>query len=272
MEDINGLNSGRLLGWSLDFSGSWDPLDFGDYAISTVAGRVAPATGDNHVRASEVGALNVRIEDPSIIYVDTFSDSTGTGSLRDAILSANAAAPELRTIILDTGTYTIDIPPVADPTLAFPNPDRFCSAAENTTGWSNETTGDFDITGNVRLVGNQNDLSRINAQRLDRVFKVHPGAALDLSRVTVTGGASPPDQGGGGILSVGNIALHNAIVRDNVALSQTIDDPNRGGGIAAWAGTANLVQSWIASNESDYGGGVFFWRSIREDRSQHAER
>ncbi|MFK8112396.1 MAG: S8 family serine peptidase, partial [Rubripirellula sp.] len=239
--------------------GSWDPFDFGDYQISTVDGAVA-ANANQSVQSRVVGSFNVRVgDDPSVLYVDQFNDSLEPGSLRSAIISANAASPSPRTIILDHGRYTIDIPHQEDPASAFADPagSLHCGADEHATGWSNETTGDFDVTGSITLVGDSNDETIIDANSIDRVFKVHSGAELDLSRMTITGGLSPADQGGGGILSVGDLSISDSIVRDNLAVGESANDPIRGGGIAVWGGTFDLSATWIAENESDFGGGVF---------------
>ncbi len=241
----------------------WEPTDFGDYLITTVDGAVRTipdANGDSvGIKARLIGSLQVRVDSPSVTYVDKFNDATGEASLRDAIIAANAAGGA-HTIILDSGTYTIDIPHVADNNVSFPDPadNLYCDAPNHATGWSNETTGDFDITGNITIIGNQNDLTVIDAQGLDRVFKVHPGGDLILQRLTVTGGISPADQGGGGILSAGNVDLLETIVRDNRAFALQGSDPIRGGGIASWQGSLSVSQSWISENESDYGGGLFY--------------
>ncbi len=240
--------------------GTWDALDFGDYVISTVAGKVKSLVGNKTTESRDIGLFNVRIQDPSVSYVSTFADSLEPGTLRSAIIAANAAAPSRRTIILDSGRYTIDIPHVSDPmsVFPFPNPKLFCGAVEHTGGWSNESTGDFDILGNISLVGDLNDHTVIDGNRLDRVFKVHSGASLELARVSVTGGLSPVDQGGGGILSVGTLTVRDSNIRNNLALGMSINNPIRGGGIAAWDGTTNVFQSWITENESNYGGALFF--------------
>ncbi len=239
--------------------GHWDPLDFGSYQITTVAGGVAAGGGSQPVEARELGSFRVRIEDPTVLYVDSFADEPGTGSLRDALMTANAAGAP-RTIILEAGRYTIDIPHVPDPASTFPTPDPalFCAAPVHTTGWSGETTGDFDVTGSVTIVGDHNDRTVIDGQQFDRVFKVHPGASLDLARVMITGGDSPADQGGGGILSAGTLSMRDSLVQGNTALGQSALEPIRGGGVAAWDGSAEFSRTWITENESNYGGGVFY--------------
>ncbi len=162
----------------------------------------------------------MRIADPSVLYVQTVFDKPGTGSLREAIAIANAAGAP-RTIILDSGIFLLEIPFVADASSTFPQsiPSNLTDLPRNLGAWSGAATGDLDITGQVRIVGNQNDLTIIDAQRLDRAFKVHAGGTLDLDRVTVTGGSSLPTQGGGGILSLGTLRLNNTIVRGNRALA-----------------------------------------------------
>ncbi|MFK8114301.1 MAG: S8 family serine peptidase, partial [Rubripirellula sp.] len=230
--------------------GSWDILDFGEYRISTQAGNVR-ATDNQVVQQRDVGSFNVRVEEPSVLYVDTAADVSGDGSLRDAIALANAAGGA-RTIILDSGNYNIGIPHAADAMSAFPDPSLFCGVPENITGWSNETTGDFDITGDITIIGNQNDFTVIDGQSLDRVFKVHPGGRLQLERVTVSGGLSPEDQAGGGILSAGDLTLIDSTVQGNTATGLT-----NGGGIAAWGGFLDIQRSWIDSNEAARGGGIF---------------
>ncbi len=222
--------------------GTWKALDFGEYVISSVEGSVLsnpPPMGGNvqAIEARDIGSFNVRIDDPSVLYVDTFADSLEPGTLRSAIIAANAAAPAAQTIILDTGTYTINI------------------AADEI---DDENTGDFDILGNVTIVGDNNDETVIDAKGIDRVFQVHPGAKLDLSRLTVTGGVSTSDLGGGGILSQGTLSLDQTIVRNNQALGSGTD-PIRGGGIATWENEfTNISQSWITDNQSDFGGGIFY--------------
>lgn len=237
--------------------GDWDPLDFGDYKIETAAGGVAATSGDI-VQSREVGAFRVQVEDPSFLYVDSNRDLSDSGSLRDAITIANAAGAP-RTIILDSGTFAIEVVGIADPSSNFPVPDpnSYCNGGTHEFGFSNEMTGDFDVTGSITIIGSQSEHTIIDGNQIDRVFKVHPGGALNLERLTVSGGVSPADQGGGGILSAGTLNLQETIVRNNRA-SGADGQPIRGGGIAAWAGTANISGSWITENSSDFGGGVFY--------------
>jgi Tol biopolymer transport system component len=102
------------------------------------------------------------------------------------------------------------------------------------------------------------------------VLKVHPEAKLELHRVTIQGGLSPQGQGGGGILSQGFLKVSQSTIRDNVVPTgrtefdeiiseQTGEAPIRlgGGGIAAWAGSVRVANSWMDRNQSDIGAGIF---------------
>jgi hypothetical protein len=64
--------------------GTWDPLDVGTYTVSVLAGQVANTDG-NFVAADTIGTIAARPP-----YVVTNADSTGAGSLREAITLANA--------------------------------------------------------------------------------------------------------------------------------------------------------------------------------------
>ena len=97
--------------------GTWDVLDFGDYLIKAQPGTIKSA-GGKLIQDRDVGKFNVRIVVSTVLYVSTFSDSLGDGSLRDAIKAANAVG-QPRTIILDSGTYKIGIAPVRDPQTTF---------------------------------------------------------------------------------------------------------------------------------------------------------
>ena len=64
--------------------GAWDPLDFGTYTVSIQANQVADIDG-NFIVADSIGSFNVLSP-----YVVTNADDNGAGSLRDAIIKANA--------------------------------------------------------------------------------------------------------------------------------------------------------------------------------------
>ncbi len=198
-----------------------DAFDYGDYVISTVAGTVAANSGDRKTESRPVGAFNVKINEPNILYVQTNSDTVSPGSLRAAIIAANAAAPTPQTIILNSGIYNLSIAPAADPTSTFPDPPAASQITPSnyTRNWSGPTTGDLDITGNVTVVGDRYKTTSIQAGGIDRIFKVHPGATLNIKRVALSSGLSPNNQGGGGILSAGALTVVDSKLERNVAKS-----------------------------------------------------
>ncbi len=157
--------------------GTWDVLDYGTYSIFTNVGAVRALASSRTTETRLIGNLQVRIDDPSVIYVSSAIDSIDPGSLRAAIMQANAVAPSPRTIILNPGTYSISIAPQVDPNSTFPDPAALSQIvpANYSRGWSGPDTGDFDVTGNVSIYGDQFATTTISANGLDRVFKVHPG-------------------------------------------------------------------------------------------------
>ncbi|MEZ6090531.1 MAG: S8 family peptidase [Pirellulaceae bacterium] len=179
--------------------GTWDPLDFGIYEVATIAGAVRSGAGGLPIREESIGAFQVRIEDPTVLYVrGTVDSSDDVGSLRGAIGIANANPSTGYTIILDAGTSTLQSPHVNDSTLDFGllATSPFC-ADPSADGWSDEHSGDLDILGDVTIAGDSHETTIIDAAGIDRVFKVHAGASLTLQRVQVTGGVAPAGQGGG---------------------------------------------------------------------------
>ncbi len=238
--------------------GTWDTLDFGQYLIATVAGKVRTASGAKFTEDRQVGAFEVRIADPSVLYVTSTIDSLAQGTLRSAIIAANAAFPQPRTILLEAGNFGITRAPVVDPSSTF---GQGISFTTDPTGWNNATTGDFDIQGNITIIGSDKETSTIDGRNLDRVLKVHPGASLNLQRVAIINGVSPTRQNGGGILSRGNLQLDDVILRKNTAVSTTTQLPTYGGAVAAMEGTLSVNRSWITDNVADYGGAVFVGRN-----------
>ena len=268
-DEESGTDAGsHLLEWSLDFQGSWDPYDSGEYRISTVAQNVRSANGQLGVESREIGSFDVRIDDPHVIYVDTFADTPTGDSLRDAIIAANAAAPDPVTIILGSGTYRMEIPAVVDPASTFPFPDASsgCTSVSHASGWSDASTGDFDITGNVTILGDATTQTILDAEGLDRVFKVSPQGSLTLKDLTVTGGVSRPDQGGGGILSAGQLELDHVNLSGNEAIGDVW--AIGGGGVALWGGAAQIVDSTLEGNSADVGGALFVCNAATAEIAQ----
>ena len=238
--------------------GLWDPLDYGTYSMVTTAGAVLSQRAGNAIRSQVIGEFAVKIIDPSVIYVDSLRDSVAGLSLRNAIEISNSNPLSPRTIILQAGRYTLELPHQSSTSAGFftPSSENFCTSSPSSSAWSDSSSGDLDILGDLTIVGDSKDSSTIEGNSSDRVFKVHPGASLTLKRLAVTGGVSPSGQGGGGILSAGQLRMDQVRVQDNRAVGLQ-GSVGRGGGIAAWAGTLDIIESQITENQGDFGGGVF---------------
>ena len=127
------------------------------------------------------------------------ADPFGMSTLRAAVMEANSL-PGPNTILLGAGEYTLTIPGIDEDGAA---------------------TGDLDVTDDLTIMGVGAGLTIIDGGLLDRVFHVLPGATLNITGVTVTGGTA-----------------------------------ERGGGIRN-DGVLVVDQTSISANEADFGGGVF---------------
>lgn len=167
---------------------------------------------------------------PATLNVTTFADvvdaNDGQLSLREAISRANATvAPDI--IVLRPGVHRIG--------LTGPN--------ENAN-----STGDFDVTNPLTIVGQGASKTAIDAGRLDRLFEVFGTIGVTFSQLTL--------RNGGGLLNGGaiqaemaDLRLQGCAVSGNFALN--------GGGINAVNGDVVLLGCVINRNTTqDDGGGV----------------
>ena len=202
------------------------------------------------------------------ITVDIFTDENdgagvGSGtSLREAIFVANTNGDVENTITLAAGNYIID--------LETDNPD----ITDDITNFG----GDLDIfdSGNtgktLTITGAGADQTTISANfdGIDRVFQIFPGATLNISDVTVTGGTNASESllnFGGGFL-VGNPELvdlanpdpatyggnASAVLNlsDSVVTENTADN---GAGILVFGGEANVANSTVSNNAAAFDSG-----------------
>ncbi|CAN5214216.1 hypothetical protein BH11PSE10_BH11PSE10_14400 [soil metagenome] len=149
------------------------------------------------------------------------------GTLRWAISQANANPGS------DTITFAVN--------------GRFDMAALG-SGDDNNSAGDFDITGSLRITGNGSANTVINGNGLDRVFDVRAGT-VSLSGLTVQGGAS---NAGAGIrvTSNANLTLTDAVVQGNFGIGSS-----QGGGIYN-AGALTLLRVAVQDNGNANSGDV----------------
>lgn len=158
------------------------------------------------------------------------SDSNGATSLRAAIQEANALAGD-DVIILQSGTYTL---------------------TRTGTGEDASFTGDLDVTSNLVILGAGAGRTFIDANEIDRVLDVRPGANLILSGVTIRNGA---EINAAGIRNAGALELKDSIVTGNDA-SGAIN--SLGGGIGNASGTLTLSGVTVSQNTATvHGGGLY---------------
>jgi hypothetical protein len=189
---------------------------------------------------------------PSTFTPSTFADGVGIGSLRDAILAANAdtgTAPD--TIQLQAGTYTLTI--------------------QNMSG--HETAG---LQGDLNITSTSHELiilgagssgagaTIIDATSLnDRAFQiVNPGTVVVFENLVIQGGLAQDDGSngvfpgetnalGGGILNDGGtLTLSNVVIQNNEALASRAHGA-RGGGVSSTGGAVILTAaSQILHNQA----------------------
>ncbi len=168
------------------------------------------------------------------VTVSSETDSTAAGSLRAAIIQANATTNLIDTVILPPGTYVLD--------LSGSNED----AAQ---------TGDLDIADHLHIVGAGADVTTIAAAGLgDRAFQISSGILLKISGVTIDGGhasGSGSFGDGGGFLNDGTLVIEDTVIQNSLA-------DNSGGAIRNTStGTVRLTNSTIVANQADKGAGVY---------------
>lgn len=180
----------------------------------------------------------------TITVTVTSDDNTVNGNctLREAIRAANTnafvdACPKgsgADTIILPAGTYVLALP----------------GSGENAAA-----TGDLDITEDLVIRGEGKVSTIIHANGLDRVLDIYD--LTQISDVTITGGASGAESGGG-IRVTGALTLTNSRVSDSTTSAG-------GGGINVTntAGRLTVIETRIYSNTATLdGGGIYNFGTV----------
>jgi parallel beta-helix repeat protein len=153
----------------------------------------------------------------------TNTNDADAGSLRQAILDANANAGE-DVITFDSGV----------------------------TGTITLTTGELEITEGVTITGPGANLLSISGNNNSRVFNILPGTfenpvTVNIDSLTITGGNA--GNGGGILTDVFTILnLMNSAVSNNSAVGP-------GGGIYCSEGEVHLTNSTVSDNSAASGGG-----------------
>ena len=158
--------------------------------------------------------------------------AAGTCTLRAAISEANRVSGSSAAINLPAGTYTLQIPPVAD---------------------DDEFSGDLNLTapisGNalIALFGAGAATTIIDANQLDRAMLVASGRAASIRGVTIRSGSTSSVVGGGGLLNEGTLTVAQTWILANKALY---------GGAIQNFGTLTLDHVKINQNEASTGAGI----------------
>lgn len=149
------------------------------------------------------------------------TNNSGTGSLREAISSANANNARDTITFSVTGTITL-------------------------TG--SDLTVTDDVSGaDLTIDGPGANSLAVNGGGNDRVFFINSGANATIEGLAVTGGSNTDF--GGGIRNAGTLTVNNATVSDNSATGS-------GGGIYN-NGTLTINSSTVSGNSADFAGGIF---------------
>ena len=159
-------------------------------------------------------------------YIVTNANDSGAGSLRQAILDANA----------DPGPNQIAFEPVF---FAVVRTINLASALP-------------DLTDSVTINGPGANLLTVRRDTGGdyRIFRINAGQTVSLSNLTISNGKTPSGQSGGGILNSGTLSLANCVVSGNNATNAS------GGGIAS-AGNTQINNSFFSGNNAGQGGGIF---------------
>ncbi len=209
--------------------GSWDASDVGTYEVTLPASAIQN-TANVFNDAITLGTIQAQF---ATTFAVTNTADTGPGSLRQAILDANANAGFLDTIV-------------------------FALPLFSTPQTINLFTGDLLITDSVAIQGTGANLLSINSNGSRSFDIVNNSSVLDVTLYGMKlSGANIPgtgNDGSGGAIRASSeiVTLDSLWITDNVA--------DTGGGINMYigGGTLNIFNSTFSGNfGTTHGGGVF---------------
>ena len=210
----------------------------GTVTYSAAANSGAQRTGTITV-AGQTFTVNQTAASNASSYVVTNTNDSGAGSLRQAILDANATSED------DTITFDISGCPNGICTITLTTGELAIDAAS--------TGGRLTITNAV--AANRLLISGNNASR---VFFIKQNANATINGVTITGGNGTGTNNTGFLNSGGGISIDGFgtnLVLSNSAVSRN-SAQNAGGGIYNVAGALTLINSTISENSANGGGGI----------------
>lgn len=179
-------------------------------------------------------------------HVGNPDPNIGPCTLRAAIAEANAICDTFDiTIYIPEGFYRLQIPPDTDDDIR--------------SGDLNFPTANPDLK--IKLIGTGSKPSIIDANQLDRVFRIHSDVNLEMENIHIRSGMlslTSDVLGGAGILNHGNLLLKRVTIEENIArcglpsCTFTAD----GGGILNY-GRVYMQDSTIFDNVADWGSAIF---------------
>lgn len=165
-------------------------------------------------------------------FVVTTCGDSGTGSLRAAIVAANA----------DDGATPVD-------------PHRITFALDPPCDTIALTSGQLTVSNHIEIVGpGAGALKVASASNTARVLAVPTGATVSISGLTLTNGRVINGEYGGAVVSSGTLTIHDCVVSSSVAPGSATYG---GGGVANLNGIMTVTNSVITGNNSVSGGGIF---------------
>lgn len=160
---------------------------------------------------------------PAAAFTVSNTSDNGSGSLRQAVLDANAA-------------------PGAD-TITF-------SALFNTVQTITLTSGEIAISGPLTITGPGANLLTVSGNNNSRIFRIGFGVpGVSISGLTISNGKA--GDVGGGIVSDGDLTLTNCAVTGNSAASGF-----SGGGVYQAGGVGTFTACTFSGNTAGSGGGL----------------
>lgn len=208
---------------------------------------------------------------PAVATAATFTvsntNNSGAGSLRQAILDANAAAG-------------------AD-TIVF---SSLFNTAQTITLTSGDLVFDDSANSSVTITGPGRELLTISGNNASKIFTLRETPVVTITGVTLTGGngagASPGNNFGGAIYNQGNLTLNNVTITGNTCTgdgggvytdsgdqitvtnstisNNTATGVNRTGGGLFLAGGAilSMTNVIVSGNTGTFGGGIYFFQTV----------
>lgn len=158
-------------------------------------------------------------------FLVTNTNDAGEGTLRQAVLNANAIA--------GNDTITFDAAVFATPrTITL-------------------TSGQIAVTANTSVQGTGTALLTLNGNATSRIFNINNGASVDLSDLTVTNGATTSWGGAINVVGGSNVSLLRTVVSNSTSQLQ-------GGGIYVSNATLSVQNCTISGNTATTigGGGI----------------